>query len=317
MSLSKPKSTSLTVICLSGLSLLAFTAKQGEGDSPITTSKSYQSTDFGRMEVLGACSMTPDAINCWDADGKPNADLSKQIEAYYIVETKTALEFKYGRKNRLLVVRTAPVRNANVTKGAFGTCKGRLLSRAGEIGRYTAGRGTSMEWYAYDADPNEKTASLNFSLTIFWGESPLRVQSGAEAQVGALKFHVDGIAPGPDRVAWDGSHNLHQKIWNVAVSISGVPTDAKIPDLSFRALDKNGTTIMLVAPNGTPLPNTIKDGATSKAGTSPAMPYCIQGERTSHQIIAMADDPSKVAGISISGYSTRSVTLTGIPLDPK
>src|SRR5580698_2859223 len=90
-----------------GILAVGFAIKQDDPLAAVTVSRSYHSADFGSIDLLGVCSVTPDSAACWDADGKADSDLTTRITNFQVANPTSNLYFKYGHKNRLLVFRAS------------------------------------------------------------------------------------------------------------------------------------------------------------------------------------------------------------------
>lgn len=279
------------VIALTGLGLsavgLAYSVKTRKAVH------SYESADFGRIDVAGACKLSGDGVECWNADGKVDRELTKQVETYYVAHPDHTITIRYGRKNRLLVVRTMAKRNANVTLGGMPVWNGKPLNLEGEAGRSINGHGPALQWFSIDAGPAETTANISFSLHVFEGESTLPAKTGAATRVGPLKFQVGGITPGPTIQTYDGITSSGLETWNLAVTLDGLAA-GPMPFLFPRPVTKQGKTIENVDRKGNPLPHNAKPPAAQ------AMTFFSGGAGTTHETITTVLNPEKIGGIAIS-----------------
>lgn len=297
-----------------GLLLSAgFASQSADPLASVTVHKTYSAEDFGTVEVAGACTITPDTVTCWDDDGKPSPDLSEKVKAYYIVNSNAEVRYRFGRKNRVIVIKKSGT--ANGRAGYLTPAENGIYS-SGQIGQNSSGNEPYYEWYAIDVDPNATTTSLAFNLSLSFGTGGVILREGAEVKVGAMTVHVDSIKPAPDRPVW-GRNGLKQKAWTIGVTIKGFPS-AVVPNMNGQLFDTAGNVIPSVDASGNPASNSamFSGGMGNRSRTFEAGPSVVSGSGSSKQELFIGVNPGKVGSILFSPSGTRKVTFTGIPLDP-
>ncbi len=299
---------------------MAFVAEDSDPFAPVTVTRSYQADDFGKLDYVGACQITADSLHCWDPDGKDAPDLTENIKAYYIVQSQT-LQFKFGRKNRLLVFRRPGNQGGNVTLGGAPMHGTTYANQAGQLANNNNGRERYLEWYALDTDPSKTTTELTFSLNLNLGAGSLAMKEGADATVGAMKLHLDSIKPGPDKPESYGNLG-HQKTWLIAISSTGFAGD-HVPNFYVRPMGDNGLVIQRVDTKGNPTPvpenrNGYWQGNQTVSGFAyDTTLQLISGAGTAHQVYSTVVNPAKTASLTLSANGERKVTFTNLLLDPK
>ena len=83
----------ITLAIVGGIIVTGFASKLDDPLASVSSSKSYQSPALGSIDLQGACSVTPDVISCWNADGVADSTLTEKIKAFYIVESSNELRF--------------------------------------------------------------------------------------------------------------------------------------------------------------------------------------------------------------------------------
>jgi len=311
----------ITLAIVGGIIVTGFASKLDDPLASVSSSKSYQSPALGSIDLQGACSVTPDVISCWNADGVADSTLTEKIKAFYIVESSNELRYKFGRKNRLVVFKRPPqsyggpeyVSNVMTPSGGY-------LGSAGQIGMNGGGRDPFLEWYAIDSAPTDTTTSVVFNINIGIGSVKVPLREGAEGQTGTMKVHINSIKPGPDRQVWIGGSNHKQRAWTVSVAISGFP-GAIQPNMIGNILDLNGAPVNRVDDSGNPLSDKpTRNGASTvylpPAGFDASL-QILAGAGTTTQELSLTVNPAKASAISFNPAGLRKVTITDIPLDPK
>ena len=295
-----------------------FTMQESLPFGSVTVSKTYTAPDFGTIESLGACSITPDTVTCWDASGAADPSLTEKVKAYYIVDSNAEVRYRFGRKNRLLVFKRPSNFRSGSYMSAFHSGNGGYLNNGGQIGANGRGNEPYIEWYNFDADPSEATATIEADINIGLGSGTVPLKEGAEGKVGPLTIHVNSIRPAADRTSWNDVRSK-QKSWAVSVTVSGYqgPT---MPSLGGRVLDANGISILRVNANGIPLPESSNRGVVSGYQPPAGFDAALQGgmgNSGSTVSLALSVNPSKASALSLTATGIRKVKITDIPLDPK
>ena len=68
----------------------------------------YVRSDGARVEIVGVCSISPDKVGCWDGAGARSPALEQQVRAYCLEISPVGVPFRFGRKNRFVIVREDP-----------------------------------------------------------------------------------------------------------------------------------------------------------------------------------------------------------------
>lgn len=293
------------------------------------------------VQTLGACSYTVDAISCWDLEGKPSPSLSERLESHYLGSNGNDLQFKFRRKNRLVVVRTTGMNGNSVSlqtdQGGYGG-SGQIYDSQGQ---------TSLQWLNLAVDSSATTANIqatvynaslvkNLDLNFRKGEKA--VFQGSNIEIGSAtplpkvkrrgdrpRYEVfDGqrgygyIAEGRDQGSW----------WTIAIGADPV-AGGQMLGIS-QPMDKTGKPILYVDKDGkivSPvkyLESVPKDpngqviyGATQSSKYFQARFQSANSNVPSTQTILTNIDPSEIAKVRLSYNPPTVVRFTDIPLDPK
>ena len=313
---------STTGMLATGLLIAGFTVQEVDSTASITVSKTYTAADFGSMQSLGACSVTPDTVSCWDASGLADPNLTEKIKAYYIVDANAEIRHRFGRKNRILVFQRPPNGYGGpASMSMVRTATGGYLNSAGQIGANGRVGEPYIEWYSVDSDPSATTASIQFDINLNLGTGVVPLKEGADGKIGPINVHVNSIQPLPDRSV-NGTAANKEKVWGVSLTLSGYQ-GSTAPSFNGRVLDLHGVSISRVNAAGIPLPElSNRGGYNSFGGYQPPTGFDagtqIQGgSGTPNLQLVVPVNPSKASALSLSATGIRKVKITDIPLDPK
>ena len=310
-----------STVLVSGTVLAGFTLHQANPKNAISVSKRFTSPDFGTLEAIGACSMTPDTISCWNMDRTPDPELAEKVKAFYIVQSNQTVNYVFGRKNRLLVFRKPSNSNGSGIVGPATTAEGHFLNSAGQIGGNGGRREPYLEWYAIDADPSATTAALTFTVNESSQSGNLSLKLGAEIQIGRTKFSLKSIEPTEDQVNF-GWQSPHRKAWKVGIILSPGP-DGNIPTISGYPLDRDGKQIWHFDEKGNPLPvpkqqyNGYYNGYPGGSNGFDTYLQNLGIPGDPNQSLILHVKPNNVAALQLTANKNQTVTITDIPLDPK
>lgn len=303
------------------LAVVGFAVKETDPLAPVTVSKHFISGDGTDLAFIGACKASADNIDCWDADGKANDELSEKIRAYYLVQPGADLSFQFGKKNRLIVFQS--LSNAPGRAGFSGMMKinDETCLPAGQLGNMGSGDGPNISWYRVATDPGVSSTSAVIDLNVNLGSGFIPLKEGAEAQIGPLHLKINSIKRGPDVQRFAIGQQENRSSWKVATTITGY-NQTHIPDLDGRAYDAKGTLITHLDSAGNPLP---EERTSNNFGGMPwVFPNQLNanvatdaGNGTLNQELDLPVKPSKVEKLQLNATGTRKVTVTDILLDPK
>ena len=308
---------------LAAIGALALTgfANQDPGIlAPVQVSKKYTSADLGTIEAIGACSISPGTISCWDASGNKDSNLTEEIKAHYEDNGEAKIPYRFGRKNRLVVFRLP------LNRPGVGTRIWRVSSENGEYLGSARSRspnwqdgGSYIEWYNVDSNLKAQRTSIHFEVMVPFGTGTLPLKKGAETEIGAVKVHIDSINRGPDRSPLD-ILNSYRKTWQIAATVSGF-SGSFAPTLGGYALDAKGKVVKAIDRDGIVLQTTptgyVVNAGSAKGVTFGPLVQTLHSTGTAHQVLRMPINPADVSALSLTANGIRNVTITDIPLDPK
>lgn len=304
-----------------GLCLVGFVAQGDDPLAAVIVDRTYESADLGRIDLQGACNITPDVVSCWDPDGKPDADLAEKVKAYYIIQTGAEVRWKVGRKNRMVVFKEpSRVYGLGATINHAKTADGQYLQTAGQIDNYSQQHEPVLQWYGVDVDPNQSRTSVSFDISVRFGTAQLPIREGAEGRIGAINVRINSVKKGPDRKqTWGPNPNVSKKTWTVSISFTG-NIAGRLPNPSLYVVDAKGNQIIKVDAGGnpranptSPIPNSVMPNT---FGFDTGV-YGIGTMKDGTQEFSVPVNPAKAGGLSISLNGSRMVTFKDILLDPK
>ncbi len=312
--------TKIAAPLATGMFLVGFVARTEDPFASAVVDRTYESADLGKLELAGACTITPDNISCWDPDGKPAPNLSEKVQAYYIVQGGNELRLKFGRKNRLIVFKEPPRGNPNgAYLGQAKTLGGQYMNQFGTIGMGGYGNGDATTWYLTDSEPTQEKTSVVFEVNVQFGSATVPVKAGSQATLGPIKVKIESIKPGPDRKQnWGPNPAKGQKTWTVTVTLDGT-IGGKYPTVNGSVIGSDGQAVWSVSASGVPTPRPKGPFFTPPMmmGGFDGNVFLASGANTAKQELSVPVDPSKAHAIVLSLGGTRQVTFQNILLDPK
>jgi len=291
-----------------------------------TVSKRYSANGL-TAEIMGVCHVREDEVSCWDVEGAPHSKLEQLL--------KGALEngsqgnhssFRYGKKNRLIVVRTY----SNRAQGYINV----ETSRKNNAGYSNVELRNLVEDLPGDVQSNISTMPLYFERdqTETFVDFSVRSSSGSpssiEPKVGS-KATLSGAtieiikANKPDPNAYEPFGYARLGTWSFELKVT-LPKDYGIEAQAY-AMDAKGELIRFVDRSGKPISE--EEARKQMARLNPNMPagfmqpnanvYVNLGSGDRVGMINTTIDPSKIKEIRITPTTSRRIRITGIPLDPK
>lgn len=288
----------------------------------------YDSPDASPITVRGICDPIAMPMRCWDADGRPNGDLAKEVSSAFMSRSTTGgappdIQFKFRRKNRIVVFQApAPGTTDNhpVRLGGFFNPENTYLPPVGAARPSPAG--SNCQYIAVDAARYAPTTSIWARLDSQSSSAiqiPLKV--GSSGYDGGRHVSISSIKPGSKYSAF--AYNPQgNKIWDVVLTGTGFGTASRV-QLAVSAMTSEGRSISRVSAAGRP-----ETDRPTKAGRSPSerniyAPPNITFLSSPYRpdlggwIWACGIDPKYVSTIRVSFMTFRYVEFKDLPLDPK
>lgn len=288
------------------------------------------------IEVEGVCRFDESSIACWDGEGKKDGELTKRVESGLTMSPgSNNLQIRYGMKNRILVVRTT---SPTFTIGR-GDRRSLNLTTVGSDPRYGVGGYVQLpeqtpNWtpgatqiryearlFAVDKSTRETQMRLMMSEPLP-KEAELKLAVNSRATLNGCTFRVLSIAPADANRMMFGQ----TKAWTVKIEQTGQPSRPAnyYPRTDMLYVDKFGKLV----DQGTYLDWQQKRMATIQAtpGSFPPSeeryrPVVLSVMGSSGgpnlQEITINADPKSLGKIRMAGNYTRTIDVTGIPLDPR
>lgn len=312
-----------TVLLFAGVGALV---AQGPEDV-IRAVRRFQTAEGASMEGVGVCALGEISVECWDMDGKPNADLVEKVRAHYLTQPNDSIRLSYRKKNRLLVARHR--------RGTSGDSGISLNSRVSDLVDEAFSINQDKEalyFYRYVAAPKDKDATI--PLTIYLPEeAPLRLKTekGSRAQNTRNTAEFIGTEPGPKPSAGTdmdgpGSPLARGASWilNLGWTVESNTSDA--PIMSLQAKDAKGNFVFWVDERGKPVEESTareyfvqmrQDRSQSRSlKLRPAMVSLTTSPTQGRLRCQTNIDPQYIKILQISQTRSQSIELSGFPLDP-
>ncbi|HWA84160.1 MAG TPA: hypothetical protein VG820_12025 [Fimbriimonadaceae bacterium] len=311
--------------------LLAFVAFAGASGIALQASDSFDATvsrtyqgDGLKFQGIGVCEVRPDKVSCWNMDGAADPDLTKQVDDYYRTNANAEISFRFGRKNRLLVVAKQPSREINVNYQSVG-------------GNYAAMAGYSQNGLPFDlvnmaADASQSEVGIVVNLYGLPGPTPVVVpfKKGETATYGGVQIEVGAYTPvKPEEGTNPYGLPTSGKNCRVVLGTESQGTRVSAYGYSYSALDGQGKPIRYVDKNGEPVSDmkVLEDASPATnprfPGASPSSKYPSAHFQAGSPSTAGATsfytnvNPARIGSLKIYASSQKRILINGFPLDPR
>lgn len=255
------------------------------------------------IEGLGACSESPEKIRCWDMDGNDAPDLAEIVGAHYIMQPYSKIEYRFGKKNRLLVVRVA----------GQGPWSADLNYKSGRTQSFSLNESSeNMTFIRTVESPVATTADLPYTLRNI--RSPayklLKMEKGANTSLGSAVYTFQSITTSPKQelISDTATRMQTRKMYRITLSRT---SHVEFAYYLLSALDKEERKISSVDANGSPQVAPLNENNHARvqyAGESP----------DGREIFLDTNvNPAHLGAIQLGKYETMQLVLAGFPLDPK
>jgi|GEM_PF-3368735 len=298
-----------------------------------TVAKRFTRGDFV-VEGLGVCAIGESEVSCWDMDGRRSPSLTEQIRAGLLGRGNNDMSFRFGKKNRYLVVR----RSASQPSASYQV-----------NGQYSnnfsfdySSNGPVVELLRLSADSADTEATVTAMIhglepgrTI---DLPLRVGErvqfeGSEFEVGPSEEIKVGPAPAQPNVPprWGKQWRIYlgQGEANRYGNFNLVPVGADNKPIIY--VDKKGDPVSAVEfLRAMPKPDAARNSAVNFGRWYPGMPVdpnakyqevrlLMNSEQTVRGATTVVSNvnPRYIRALRFSATPTRRVAITGFPLDPR
>jgi hypothetical protein len=296
---------------------------------------SYTDLSGVKVQILGACSVSADSIDCWDLQGHSSQTLSERVRPCYEGQNGQ-LYIRFHKKNRLIV---SSVTNP---QGGYGSVQIQDLS-----GQYIQGLsffsdGTAIASGLWSGSKDQKTLDVVATLYNLPGAPPIDVPfvKGQKFSVGGLDYEIGDYHLAPAEPGRDGSMggpntNLglkaKQKQWRILIGYAPYSGTSRA---SFSAIQGSDLPTLYVNKNGKPMSplEAAEEQAKSKKNPGPVngpgypmypgYPYggptafCTPTAQNGVITLQTNIDPRTIAKLRVSTTGTKSVLFKDIPLDP-
>lgn len=295
----------------------------------------YKLPNGGGIEVEGVCKVSEDSIRCWSSSGKDLPSLSDQVKAYYEKQSYSSYPIQFGKKNRLIVVKEthlpyAPQAGAmpkmlNVS-GVQGYNATNSVHFPQEMSRIQPNDpSVTRRGFVVAVEKEKKNVSLLANETQPITERctmPCKV--GASGKIGSVALKIRSVAELPQNTNFSYGP---QRMWVVRVDVQNPPT--KPWRFQPQCLNANGKPAYMMDDKGNLLgpEDSAKmnqqfysrsSGGPSGMSRPPMTPINLytSGAGKDFFEFRMTVNPAKIPNLQISAYSTRTIEIKGVRLDP-
>lgn len=309
-----------------------FGAAPSEPDVVVTDS--YFSPDYGLMKVLGLCDVLRPSIQCWDAMGRPNTDLAKQV-TYLFSQAQAGsssnvpiFSFRFRHKNRLAIIQMPR------DGGSQGATQFSNISVPGMPYVYSVfsapnQANPAINYFDIGADQAANSIDITARLNV-QTHRPLEVpcKEGASSDLDSNRVTIGSIKrtsrPLYDmRSSYMYSWGANNQNWQVLLKIAG-DSPVSREEINVQPIDSHGRVILNVDPSGKPVtlpkPGTV-DAATFAFSASRNIYYSIPvgpfQSTLGGRIWTTTVDPKYISALQCSFWKGRYILFKDFPLNPK
>lgn len=280
------------------------------------------SNDRVQIDVLGVAEITTTSVAAWNMDGKPDSGLADQVKAVALGGYND-VSFKFGKKNRILVVRSKGNNYPSFMQGPNRYVNGWQSSSDGN---------GNVQYLRITAEPTESTVDIFASLEAptpapievkfvmnqpvkgAWGEFEVNSYKETKPQPNTYPyfngFH-SGVATAPGKpVRW----------WNIVISTRNLQEGLLVGNVE--AYDGRGDLIRYVDQKNRIV--TSAEWVASLTNSSSESSKFLRSNITRNgygdpiaSTITTNIDPKQIKSLKIYASKQIRVKFAGIPLDPK
>lgn len=308
-----------------------------------TVENSYSSGGT-KVEIEGGCHITEDSIVCWKQDGSGHPELVQRIKDSFARDQGNGfsrIQFRYGRKNRVIVFKTTQEQMANrrgggyVTVSQLGDDFGASFINLQLNDEMNMNRQPNQPFVCYEAryisvEPSETTTSARLSVTEMEPENPsLEAKVGASAKIAGSSFTIQSIEPFvEDRTMGYRDVIGNGKAWRIVLKRTG--DAARRVMVGAMPRDEKGVQIAYTNSKGDPVDYQEYSKAMNYDPKNPrgfieaqrrfrsaqSYPLPARDGKPSDEIVLISTvNPKKVGSYILQGSTNKSVELKGIRLD--
>lgn len=299
------------------MKVLSFAVLGAIGLTTGQTNYSYQSEDYGLIEVAGVCSVTTDDVKCWDPQGKPSPKITELATAHFLVNSNNELRLRFRKRNRLIVLRTIARQNAKASfYGDLESGSGIRTNQAGNIGYESGQEAYKLFWY-YPLD-TETSVDLTSYLQVQMSQgASMPLKEGSEAKFGAYTIKITGISEAAANEAPYYGGVPGGKTWKITYTMTG-PTEGEVPQIYPTPLDAKNQAIVNVDKDGNPTKPPKTQGMGNGFGPYPQQLFYVGGYASAGNVGYWFSriKPDKIGLLQIGGSNRRKISFKGIALEP-
>lgn len=301
------------------------------GANPIEVERVFKS-DFGSIELVGVCKATESTVNCWTPERKPFLDMETKVKKAL---GSRMMDVQFCKKNRLAIFRMKlPPMNAQQPVRLWEGMSGNAFAISSNGGDYNKPRDfiTGVEIHA---EPAALTGHVSTTITRSAPISDgLRLEAGQELVYQGFVYKVIQIVKSNlDPVVY----GIANPRWTIVMSAvkKGEVDPAPYAAGNWYAIDRDGLMVRGVDPEGKPVfvdgdelqriamfhgSGQLKPGPDPRLFEAKVTPSSqgYYGPRVGDQYALVTNiDPKYITSLRAQGGTWQTLTINGIPLDPK
>jgi hypothetical protein len=281
---------------------------------PQSFEKKFDDPDVGSLKVLAVCTINPDSVSCWDADGKPNLEQTRRTEAA-VLDQNVAVKFQYFKKNRYVVMRQVMQRGPNTLAwglsygGAFEPMTSRSLPDYSP-----SGENPTWGLYHVVCENDAKTLEVPFIITKRQAQGQVVLEKGASITMAGQTLTFQSSEKQP-RSSYAFPPNT--AAWTLTFTNPN-PT----PGINFeiRMLNKDKQPIAYLDAKGNQVASaTYMDWVSHGGGNIRQFAPASNWELTNENGLLTFStnvNPEQVRFVELTASLVTQARLTGIPADP-
>lgn len=292
----------------------------------VTVKGMYTSGEM-KAEVYGVAKISEEGIVCWTPDGKRSKDLEDRLTTGLLSFPRgVTIPFMYGKKNRIVIVLLEHPRKSAASKpqarlGVFSIGSDLTLPvaplgiRLSSPPRKATAPPQEYEFRAVAVDKSVTTTTLRLTQTEPLPEvKEIDCKEGATASIGGQIYKISRILKGVRSMYFMGL-DTKRPAWTVVFDRSG--TKGGLVTTSISAKDQEGRTISMVDKDGVP---SFRHDNSYPATSGPDYFTEVMGPSRSEPrrvVTILFISPEKIGKLVLTGSRTKTIDITGIPLEPK
>ena len=315
---------------VSVLSLLAL-AGASQVDLKNDIGERHVKGDFGQLDLIAVCKVSEESVTCWDENGRSKNDYEERVRAVLSNSSQNS-SIRYNSKTRFVFFQyTLPAYD----EGQVTTQMNSYFNENTETSNFNWSAGydsynnrNPREIVAVLTRPkSEKFAKVSTSASLkLQLSSPLESKPGSSIDYAGWKVSIVSTIESKSPPTMLDDKPLRR--WAIVAHISDKKASSR--QFEWHAYDANGLVVRVVDQEGSPVfvdgdqSNSLLNQSRSRTKSeevpslSPAeLRVDSFGTVDGNVVISTNIDPQKIGYFRVTTLMYKTITLTGIPLDPR